>query len=108
MGGKAVRDKGRRGEREAKRVLQDRDYTILADTTAGLATGDLLVEDSEGNIYDVEVKNRRILNLPLFVGQARKNAKHKAWMVMCKLDGTCSWLVLRKNHVPTVWHGKGE
>ena len=49
MAGKQTRDKGRRGECEAKRLLTDRDWEILADTTAGLATGDLIVSHRTGS-----------------------------------------------------------
>jgi Holliday junction resolvase-like predicted endonuclease len=109
-GGKTIRDKGRKGEREAKLLLQDKDYTILADTTAGLSTGDLLVRSPDDITYDCEVKNRRILNISEFVGQARKNsAKNKTeWMVMAKIDGTSSWLVLAKNKLPVTWHMKSK
>jgi Holliday junction resolvase-like predicted endonuclease len=108
VAGSAVRNKGRKGEREAKRLLQDKDYTILADTTAGLSTGDLVVQSPDGTTYDVEVKNRRIVNVSQFVGQARKNAGRNktAWMVLCKLDGTSSWLVMAKNKLPVIWHSK--
>lgn len=58
MAGKSTRDKGRRGESEAKRLLAEKDWEILADTTAGLATGDLIAHSPDGLIYDVEVKNR--------------------------------------------------
>lgn len=108
MQGSKVRNKGKVGERTAKRLLTDNDYTILADTTAGLSTGDIVAKSPDGTIYDVEVKNRRQLNIPLFVGQARKNAGRSKvdWMVLCKIDSTTSWLVLRKGYKPTVWHEK--
>jgi len=38
------RDKGRRGEGTAIYLLTSRDYTIVADTTAGKASCDLLAE----------------------------------------------------------------
>jgi Holliday junction resolvase len=75
MSGKPSRDKGRRGEREAKALLADCDYTILADTTAGLDTDDLVALAPDGTLYSVEVKNTRIVNVPVFRDQARKNAK---------------------------------
>lgn len=107
MSGKTSRDKGRRGETAAKRLLKDRDYTILADTTAGLATDDLLVQDGAGTLWSVEVKNRKIINPALFIGQARVNAAGKArWMVLAHIDNTSSWLVLRQAERPTIWHEK--
>jgi Holliday junction resolvase-like predicted endonuclease len=108
MAGKATRNKGKEGQRQAKALLKDRDWTIIADTSAGLATGDLIVESPEGIRYDVEVKNRREVHVPCFIGQARKSAEatKSAWMVLAKLDGFASWLVLRKGEKPTVWHQK--
>lgn len=108
MAVKQTRDKGRRGEREAKRLLNDRDWEILADTTAGLATGDLIVKSPDGIIYDVEVKNRNIINPSMFVGQAMKNAGRQRWMVMAKIANTSSWLCLAKSKKPWVWHGKEQ
>ena len=88
MAGKSTRDKGRRGESEAKRLLAEKDWEILADTTAGLATGDLIAQSPDGFIYDVEVKNRVEIHVPDFVGQAMKNAGKKRWMVMAKIANT--------------------
>jgi hypothetical protein len=106
MAGKSTRDKGRRGECAAKKLLADYDYELIADTTAGLATGDLVVESPDGKIWDVEVKNRRVINVPQFVGQAMKNAGKRRWMVLAKIHGTTSWLVIRKGMKPAVWHSK--
>lgn len=108
MAGNAARSKGRKGEREAKALLKDKDFTILADTTGGLSTGDLVAKGPSGTVYDVEVKNRKVVNVAQFVGQARKNAERSKvdWMVLAKLDGTSSWLVLAKNRLPVVWHSK--
>lgn len=110
MAGNTTRNKGRKGETEAKRLLQDRDYTILADTTGGLSTGDLVVQSPEGVVYDVEVKNRKLIDVPQFVGQARKNATRSkvAWMALAKIDGTSSWLCMAKNRLPVVWHAKTQ
>lgn len=102
--GSQSRDKGRRGEREAKAMLADRGYTILADTSAGLSTDDLVVMDQAGKVYSVEVKNTKLINLPVFLAQARGNAKKNAWMLLCKLDRQGAWLVLGKDRPATVWH----
>jgi Holliday junction resolvase len=107
VSGKATRNKGRKGEREAKALLLDRDFTILADTSAGLATDDLIVQDHNGKVYSVEVKNTKSVNVPLYISQARKNSKKNDWMLLCKLDRSSSWLVFQKNKVPVVWHTKG-
>jgi hypothetical protein len=44
--------------------------------------------------------------LAQFVAQAKRNAGKKRWMLLCKIDKSCSWLVLRKGARPTVWHEK--
>jgi len=108
MAGSKTRNKGKIGERMAKKLLADHDFTIIADTTSGLETGDIVAQSPYGIVYDVEVKNRRQINIPLFVGQARKNAgKTKlAWMVMAKIENTSSWLIMRKGEKPTTWHEK--
>lgn len=109
MSGKTSRNKGRRGETAAKRLLKDRDYTILADTTAGLATDDLLAQDAGGALWSVEVKNQKIINPALFIGQARAQAGKKRgprWMVLAHIHNTSSWLVLRQAERPTIWHEK--
>ena len=109
MSGKTSRNKGRRGETVAKRLLQDRDYSILADTTAGLATDDLLVQDAVGALWSVEVKNQKIINPALFTEQARAQASKKRglrWMVLAHIHNTSSWLVLKQGARPTIWHEK--
>lgn len=108
MSGLTSRRKGRRGETTAKRLLQDRDYIILADTTAGIATDDLLAQDANGTIWSVEVKNQKTICPEKFETQARANkstARHR-WMVLAHIDGTSAWLVLRQAARPTVWYEK--
>lgn len=106
MGGKASRSKGRRGESEAKRLLQDRDFIILADTSAGIASDDLIIQTQTGQVLSVEVKNRKGIDIPSFVAQARQNANKNDWLLLCKIHGTSSWLVMGKNRLPVVWHAK--
>ena len=111
MSGKTSRNKGRRGETVSKRLLQDRDYTILADTTAGLATDDLLAQDAGGALWSVEVKNQKIINPALFTEQARAQASKKhglRWMVLAHIHNTSSWLVLKQGARPTIWHEKED
>ena len=107
MAGKATRNKGRKGEREAKALLLDRDYAILADTTAGLETDDLVVQGPDGTVYSVEVKNTKQIDIPSFRTQAIKNAKKTPWMLLCRIDREGCWLVLRRGKFPVVWHDKG-
>lgn len=105
MGGRTSRNKGRRGETAAKRLLGDHDYSTLADTTAGLATGDLLAQDAQGRIWHVEVKNCRNLMLPAWLAQARRQTKTgQHWMLLAHIHGTRSWLVLRQGMQVAVWH----
>lgn len=104
--GKPSRDKGRRGERTAKNLLADRDWIILADTSAGLSTDDLVCQSPDGKVVSVEVKNTKQIDVPAFVKQARTNAKRNAWMLMCHISGTSSWLVMGSGKTPVVWHEK--
>ncbi len=104
--GKSAREKGRRGERVAKLLLADRDWQILADTTAGLSTDDLVCMSPDGKVVSVEVKNCKQIDVPAFVRQARTNAKKNAWMLMCHISGTASWLILGSGRTPVVWHEK--
>ena len=104
--GKASRDKGRRGERQAKDLLTSRDFTILADTTSGLATEDLVVQDEMGTIWKCEVKNTKLIDIPKFRKQARDQADKFRWLLLMKIDGTSSWLVMGKDKSPVVWHEK--
>ena len=106
--GMRERRKGRRGETAAKKLLAERDYTILADTAAGIATDDLVVQDETGCVWSVEVKTRKSIEPALFVAQARKQAGKRRWMVLAHIDGTSSWLVMRKGMRATVWHQKEE
>lgn len=100
------RRKGRRGETKAKHLLLDRNFTILADTTAGISTDDLVAQDEAGAIWSVEVKNKRIITPVKDTGQARANAGRNRWMLLAHIEGTSSWLVLRQAERPTVWHEK--
>ena len=106
MSGLQTRRKGRRGEAAAKRLLADHDYEVLADTTAGLCTDDLVARTVDGCVWSVEVKNCRNIQVTMFVGQARRQAGKKRWMLLCKIDQTGSWLVMRKGLKPTIWHEK--
>jgi Holliday junction resolvase-like predicted endonuclease len=100
------RRKGRRGETKAKHLLLDRNFTILADTTAGISTDDLVAQDEAGAIWSVEVKNKRIIEPTKDTGQAKANAGRNRWMLLAHIEGTSSWLVLRQAERPAVWHEK--
>lgn len=105
---KHSRSKGKRGERKAKELLADRDWTIIADTACGLEAEDIIAETPQGTMYSIEVKNRKAIDVGVFKKQAIRNAAKikKPWMLMCKIDGTSSWLICQQGEKPTVWHEK--
>ena len=107
MAGLTSRRKGRRGETRAKHLLTGRNFTILADTTAGIATDDLIAQDEAGAIWSVEVKTRKAIDPVKYCNQARANAGRNRWMLLAHIEGTGSWLVLRQATRPTIWHEKG-
>ena len=104
--GKAQRDKGRRGETTCKQLLLDRDWTILADTSAGVSQADLLAMDEMGTCYAVECKNTASINVPAYRKQAIAQAGKLNWLLMCKIAGTNCWLVMGKHRNTTVWEEK--
>ena len=106
--GMRERRKGRRGETAAKRLLAERDWEVVADTAGGIASDDLVARSPDGCLWSVEVKTRKSIEPALFVAQARKQAGKRRWMVLAHIDGTSSWLVMRKGMRATVWHQKEE
>lgn len=106
MNGKYTRDKGRRGQTEAKNLLLDRDWTV-ADLSAGIDCEDLIAVDGDGKSWCVEVKNCAGI-LPAHLKQAREQAKRRKlpWMLMSKIEGSSSWLVRRQGCEPAVWSCK--
>lgn len=106
--GKPARAKGRRGECAAKSLLRDRDWEIVADSSSGLSTDDLIALCPDGVLHSVEVKNCKSINLPAFRKQAIDNAKRRPWLLLMKLDGTKSWLIMGRGRRPVVWSEKGE
>ena len=104
MTGKASRDKGRRGETTARHILESRDYSC-EDMSAGRSSCDILAIDTRGTVWCVEVKRRDVIPVKDAREQAIRNTKRGTrWMVMCHIQGTRSWLVLRQNEKPVVWH----
>lgn len=102
------RSKGKRGERKARELLGDYEYLLLADTSDGTECEDAIVKCPSGNLYSVEIKNRKIIDMAAFRKQASKNAKKKKllWLIMAKIEGSKSWLVWRQNEKPQVWTEK--
>ena len=102
--GKMARNKGRRGETTCKALLGEYDYTVLADTSAGVSQCDLIAQDMMGTVYAVECKNTASINVRAYRDQAKQQAGKMRWMLLCKIDGTSSWLVLKQGSKATVWH----
>jgi Holliday junction resolvase-like predicted endonuclease len=102
------RSKGKRGERKAGELLVDNDYNVLANTGDGVECEDFIVQCPSSNIYSVEVKNRKVIDITAFKKQASTNAKKKKllWLIMAKIEGSSSWLIWRQNERPIVWHEK--
>lgn len=101
---KASRDKGRRGQTMAEKVLRDRDWNT-DPLTAGVKREDIIATDPDGDIWSVEVKNCYDIKLA-HKGQAQEQAKQRGykWMLMSKIPFTSSWLIQRQGHRPVVWH----
>lgn len=98
-GGKPARNKGRRGQRAAQKLLQSYGYETH-ELNSGTKTGDLIaiVDDHVTGKHVnhlIEVKNTKSIDIPAFLKQARYQAKsHKMkWMLMCKLTGGFGWIV---------------
>ena len=103
MSGKATRAKGRRGETQAKELLQSLHYRVH-DLTAGLDSEDLVATDPYGKTWSVEVKNTvAITTAHRADAMARAKASRLPWMLMSAIAGTGCWLVQRQGHRPAVW-----
>lgn len=105
--GKAQRDKGRRGQTAAEKILTARDWTV-DPISAGIKREDLIAVDPSGVVWSVEVKN--CINITtMHKRQAMDQAKARKlpWMIMSKIYGTKYWLVQRKGIAPVIWHETG-
>lgn len=103
--GKAQRAKGRRGQRELSDLLTERDWTVR-ELNSGTAVEDFLAVDPDGKVWSVECKNTASINVRKHRSQAIGQAGKLPWLLACKIDGTSSWLVMRKAARPTVWHAR--
>jgi len=104
--GKMQRNKGRRAQTEAGHLLKDRDWEIV-ETSSGQKVEDFLATDM-AIMYSVEVKSHKIMNIGEWRKQAISQAEKRKlpWMIMAKIPLSHSWLILRKNEIPVVWHQK--
>ena len=107
MAGARIRRKGKRAEAAAARLLGDRDWSVVR-TRSGVAEADLLATDPNGKTWAVEVKDAAVWRWRPWLHQARTQArKHRApWMLLAKITGTRSWLVIREGERPVVWTEK--
>jgi len=103
--GKSQRTKGRAGQLSARHLLEDRDWQVN-ELNGGTSVADFLAIDPDGQPWSVEVKNQIAINVRAFRKQAISQAGKLPWLLLCKVDGTSSWLVLMKGERPRVWHSK--
>jgi hypothetical protein len=101
---KAQRDKGRRGQLEARHMLQSRDWSV-AELNGGTSAEDFVACDmAEGKTYSVEVKNTVAITVAhRKQAQAQGKTRRLPWMLLSKIAGTSSWLVQREAEKPVVW-----
>ena len=104
-----ARSKGRRGQQEARELLQSRDWSV-AELNAGTAVEDFWACDlAAGKTYSVEVKNTAAITTAHRKQAQTQAAKSKLpWLLMNKISGTSSWLVQRQGERPVVWHRSEE
>lgn len=104
MAGRASRSKGKRGEREARRLLESRGWNVI-DGSDGQAVHDLTAIDPDGDVYGVEVKNCASLDLRRFRSQAREQAKrhHLHWLLLAHIPDTRCWYAEGWQQPPELW-----
>jgi hypothetical protein len=105
-GGKASRDKGKKGQREFKKLLDYRGWTYM-ESRAGAKEEDVLAISPEGVIYSVEVKNTLAMDQGAHVKQAQRQAaergKKARWMVAWAVDGLADTFVVRTQGAVDIW-----
>jgi Holliday junction resolvase-like predicted endonuclease len=106
MSGLKSRNKGRKGQREARLLLESRDYMVV-ELNSGTAVEDMLMIDLDGVTWAVEVKNTKSITVEQRK-QAMEQAKNRKarWMLMSKIDGTSCWLIQRQGFRPVIWDEK--
>jgi hypothetical protein len=107
MSGNRSRNTGKRGEREAKAILLDRDWEV-DDLTDGTSCADFIATTKTGRVYAVEVKCHKSINVPAFTAQARAQAGRKRWLLMMHIYGSSDWLVVGSDVPYTVWRAKSR
>ena len=101
----ASRSRGKRGESEARDLLTERDWTILANTADGTDVEDIIATSPDGTVYSIEVKNTKQIDITAILKQARSNAAKKKlpWLAMCKISQSRAWIVWCKGEQPKMW-----
>ena len=79
--GKTARDKGKRGERAAKLLFEDRDWEIHT-RPRGEPGDDFTAIDPAGKVWSVEVKNTKSLNHS-HICQGRRNCPKNRGLILC-------------------------
>ena len=103
-----ARSKGRRGQQQARLLLQSLDWTV-AELNAGTAVEYFIAVDKNGKSWAVEVKNTGAITLAhRRQAMEQAEARRLPWMLMSKIAGTGSWLVQRQGMRPVVWTEVGE
>lgn len=100
------RDKGNRGEVEARALLAERDYEII-ETSRGRSVEDIIAE-KHGRRISVEVKNTAALTIGAFRKQAKEQARKRkcAWMLMWRIEGyPRTFYVEGTDIAPCIWRG---
>ena len=85
--GRSQRQKGARGQREARAVLESHGYHVT-QIACGIKSEDLLAE-YDGVTWSVEVKHCAVIDLARFERQAKEQAAERKmpWMLMVRLTG---------------------
>jgi len=101
--GKSQRNKGRAGQLAARHLLEGRDWSVH-ELNGGTSVADFVATDPQGRTWSIEVKNAVSMNVRAWRKQASGQAGRLPWMLVCKIDGTKSWLVMRQAERAAVWH----
>lgn len=106
MSGLRSRNKGKRGEREAVHLLEERGYEIV-ELGPGRKQEDVLAE-LDGKRVSVEVKNCVVWHIQDWRKQAKTQAKKRgcAWLLLCRVPGMPgTFYVEGEDRTPCVWRG---
>ena len=110
MSGLTSRTKGRRGEREAVHLLEERGWQII-ELGPGRKTEDIVAEDDCGRRVSVEVKNHLVWHLPNWRKQAKEQATRRkcAWLLLARIPNCPGqFYVEGTGRAPSVWRGNAS